>query len=67
MDKMGWPGCREAISEKLSKQCQNSQIILTSEMKFSQINTREIHPAHWTISLSQPGFHITAPSFERHH
>jgi hypothetical protein len=38
------------------------QIVLASEMKFSHINTKEIHPAYWAVSLSRPApFHINRP------
>ena len=62
------PGCRDesskiqlqAIFNSLSKQqnvltyCQNKKIVPGSGMKFSHINTGEIHPAYWAVSLSGP-------------
>ena len=38
----------------LSKQCRNNETVPVSGMKFSHINTREIHPAYRADSLSGP-------------
>jgi hypothetical protein len=34
--------------------CQNNKIVSANRMKFSHINSREIHPAYQAVSLSGP-------------
>jgi hypothetical protein len=47
---------RYCMPQAIFNNCQNNKIVPASRMKFSPINTREIHPAYWAVSLSGPAW-----------
>ena len=53
----GWPGYRDESSkmppQAIFNNCQNNEIFPASVMKFSHINTRQIHPAYRAVLLGE--------------